>query len=256
MSRDATPPGARTLGNNGAPTRNCRRAAERRTRRRRLGRRADQTQVRFGGGAGQKRRVVPARQGARLRRSVVEHARASRAGVTRAWPGSTACVRRSVAIDVGDEGIDRAERLVQRQRSIAASDSTRATPRPARTATARSASRPRDRAAVATRCRAASVVARCTRLPKSFARSACSALTKLAAREVAVLAERDRAQEVVAHRVRPELVGQRRRIDRVAGRLRDLLAVLGQPAVGEDPPRQRQARAPAAAPASTGSGSE
>ena len=75
---------------------------------------------------------------------------------------------------------------------------------------------------------------RCARLPKLLARSALLRLTNLSRATVAVLAERDFAQEVEAHRVDAELLDQRERIDDVAERLRHLLAFDGQEAVRED----------------------
>ena len=59
---------------------------------------------------------------------------------------------------------------------------------------------------------------------------------------VAVLAERDLAQEEVAQLVDAVGIGERERIDHVADRLRHLLAAVEQEAVPEDPLGQRQVR--------------
>ena len=62
-----------------------------------------------------------------------------------------------------------------------------------------------------------------------------------AVREIAVVAERHLAQQEVAHRVEPVGVDQLERLDHVAERLRDLLAFVGPPAMGEDALRRREA---------------
>ena len=62
-----------------------------------------------------------------------------------------------------------------------------------------------------------------------------------AAREVAVVAERHLAQEEIARLVEPVVLDQLQGIDHVAERFRDLLSLVGPPAMGEHAPGRRQA---------------
>ena len=64
-----------------------------------------------------------------------------------------------------------------------------------------------------------------------------------AVREVAVIAERNLAQQEVAHLVEPVALDHVERIDDVADRFRDLLALVGPPSVREDPLGRIDARA-------------